>query len=173
MTSILITGATGKQGGSLIRSLVSRNAPFEILAVTRNPTSTSAQKLKNLSSSIKLVEGDLDQPAAMFQKAQSLSSAPIWGVYSVQVNEFPAAIIVLPSQNSNLNSRQPLETIPKKHKGKPLLMRQSNRMSSSSCIAPSTVVATSAHTITQPISHILSQSTTSNTTLSSVPKTPR
>lgn len=96
MTAVLITGATGKQGGSLIRSLVSRNAPFEILAVTRNPTSASAQKLKSLSSSIRLVEGDLDQPAAIFQKAQSLSSSPIWGVYSMQVIEFPTAILPPP-----------------------------------------------------------------------------
>ncbi|KAJ5721453.1 uncharacterized protein N7483_009387 [Penicillium malachiteum] len=84
MAAVLITGATGKQGGSLIRSLVSRNAPFEILAVTRNPTSASAQKLKSLSSKIKLVEGDLDSPADIFQKAQSLTSVEIWGVYSVQ-----------------------------------------------------------------------------------------
>ncbi|KAJ5578222.1 uncharacterized protein N7459_007186 [Penicillium hispanicum] len=54
MTAVLITGATGKQGGSLIRSLISRNAPFEILAITRNPESASAQKLKSLSPSIKL-----------------------------------------------------------------------------------------------------------------------
>ena len=96
MRAILIIGATGKQGGSLIRSLVSRNAPFEILAVTRNPTSAPAQKLESLSSSIRLVEGDLDQPAAIFQKAQSLSSSSIWGVYSVQVIEFPTAILALP-----------------------------------------------------------------------------
>ncbi|KAE8313733.1 nmrA-like family protein [Aspergillus transmontanensis] len=81
MTAVLITG---KQGGSLIKSLISRNAPFEILAVTRNPTSTSAQKLRNLSPSIKLVEGDLESPATIFQNAQRLTSSPIWGVYSVQ-----------------------------------------------------------------------------------------
>ncbi|KAE8419302.1 nmrA-like family protein [Aspergillus pseudocaelatus] len=84
MTAVLITGATGKQGGSLIKSLISRNAPFEILAVTRNPTSTSAQKLRNLSPSIKLVEGDLENPAKVFQNAQRLTPSPIWGVYSVQ-----------------------------------------------------------------------------------------
>ncbi|KAE8377182.1 nucleoside-diphosphate-sugar epimerase family protein, partial [Aspergillus bertholletiae] len=84
MTAVLITGATGKQGGSLIKSLISRNAPFEILAVTRNPTSTSAQKLRDLSPNIKLVEGDLDNPARIFQNAQRLTSSPIWGVYSVQ-----------------------------------------------------------------------------------------
>ncbi|KAB8268065.1 hypothetical protein BDV30DRAFT_246001 [Aspergillus minisclerotigenes] len=84
MTVVLITSATGKQGDSLIKSIISRNAPFEILAVTRDPTSTSAQKLRNLSPSIKLVEGDLDNPAKIFQNTQHLTSSPIWGVYSVQ-----------------------------------------------------------------------------------------
>lgn len=86
MNAVLITGATGKQGGSLIRSLVSRNAPFEILAVTRNPASTSAQQLTKLSSRIKLVEGDLDNPAGIFHNAHRSTTSPIWGVYSVQVS---------------------------------------------------------------------------------------
>lgn len=88
MSAVLITGATGKQGGFLIKSLISRNAPFEVLAVTRDPTSASAQKLRSLSSDIKLVQGDLDKPAEIFQNARRLASAPIWGVYSMQVIEF-------------------------------------------------------------------------------------
>lgn len=88
MSAVLITGATGKQGGSLIRSLIQRKAPFEILAVTRNPSSASAQKLANLSSSIKLVQGDLNKPANIFQNAQRLTKTPIWGVYSVQVSHY-------------------------------------------------------------------------------------
>ncbi|EED18341.1 nucleoside-diphosphate-sugar epimerase family protein [Talaromyces stipitatus ATCC 10500] len=84
MTAVLITGATGKQGGALIRSLILRKAPFEILAVTRNPTSASAQKLANLSPNIKLVEGDLGNPGVIFQNAQRLTASLIWGVYSVQ-----------------------------------------------------------------------------------------
>lgn len=89
MSALLITGATGKQGGSLIRSLVSRNASFEVLAVTRDPTSASAQKLKSLSSNIRLIQGDLDNPAEIFRNAQKSTTTPIWGVYSVQVRIFP------------------------------------------------------------------------------------
>ncbi|KAL2802585.1 hypothetical protein BJX63DRAFT_440793 [Aspergillus granulosus] len=84
MAAVLITGATGKQGGSLIRSLVVRKAPFEILAVTRSPSSPPAQRLSKLSDKITLVEGDLSNPAGIFQRAQSLTKSPIWGVYSVQ-----------------------------------------------------------------------------------------
>ncbi|RAL14767.1 nucleoside-diphosphate-sugar epimerase family protein [Aspergillus homomorphus CBS 101889] len=85
MTAILVTGATGKQGGSLIKSLVTKNAPYEILAVTRNSQSTSAQRLSQLSSKIKLVEGNLDNPAGIFSNAHKVTQAPIWGVFSVQV----------------------------------------------------------------------------------------
>ncbi|CAG8946973.1 unnamed protein product [Penicillium salamii] len=84
MPAVLITGATGKQGGSLIRSLVARKSPLEILAVTRNSQSHSAQKLAKLSSNIRLVEGNLDDPAALFKTAQNLTQSAIWGVYSVQ-----------------------------------------------------------------------------------------
>ncbi|RAK84434.1 NAD(P)-binding protein [Aspergillus costaricaensis CBS 115574] len=73
MTAVLITGATGKQGGALIRNLLLRKAPFEILA-----------KLASLSANIMLVEGDLDNPGAIFRNAQRLTTSPIWGVYSVQ-----------------------------------------------------------------------------------------
>lgn len=85
MTALLITGATGKQGGSVIRNLVARNAPFEILAVTRNSQSQSAQRLTQLSSNIKLVEGDLNNPAGIFRNARQVATNPIWGVFSVQV----------------------------------------------------------------------------------------
>ncbi|PQE08991.1 nucleoside-diphosphate-sugar epimerase family protein [Rutstroemia sp. NJR-2017a WRK4] len=87
MAAILITGATGKQGGSVIRSLIKCNAPFTILAVTRNAHSPSALKLAQTSPKIKLVEGDLDDPAALFRTARSKlpASTPIWGVFSVQV----------------------------------------------------------------------------------------
>lgn len=84
---ILVSGATGKQGGSIINALLNENADFEILAVTRNSSSTSAQKLKQKSSKIKLVEGNLDDPETLFQNAQKESSQPIWGVFSVQARK--------------------------------------------------------------------------------------
>lgn len=86
MSAVLITGATGKQGGSVIRNLLAKNAPFDILAVTRNAQASSAQRLAQQSPRIKLVEGNLDDPAALFRAAKSGSSTPIWGVYSVQVS---------------------------------------------------------------------------------------
>ncbi|KAK6531188.1 hypothetical protein TWF281_008013 [Arthrobotrys megalospora] len=82
--AVLITGATGKQGGAVIRSLLKANANFEILALTRDAKSPSAQKLSGLSPKIKLVVGDLDQTDNVFKKAKEATKLPVWGVFSVQ-----------------------------------------------------------------------------------------
>ncbi|KAF1960696.1 NAD(P)-binding protein [Byssothecium circinans] len=80
--TLLITGATGNQGGAVIKAL--QGTTFEILAVTRNTTSPSAQNLASSSPNIKLVQGDLDNTPALFEAARKATTNPIWGVYSVQ-----------------------------------------------------------------------------------------
>jgi uncharacterized protein YbjT (DUF2867 family) len=80
--TILVTGATGRQGGAVIKAL--RNTDFEILALTRNASSPSAQKLASSSPNVKLIEGDLVNTEAVFKNAKAATSNPIWGVYSVQ-----------------------------------------------------------------------------------------
>ncbi|KAH8429553.1 NmrA/HSCARG family protein [Aspergillus melleus] len=84
MDSILVTGATGKQGGSVVRDLLRRNAPFNILAVTRNAKSSSALQLAQKSPNITLIEGNLDDPAGIFKAVKAQTSTPVWGVFSVQ-----------------------------------------------------------------------------------------
>lgn len=86
---ILVTGATGKQGGSVIEALCSHGSTpsdFTILAVTRDVNSASAHKLIARYPSVQLVAGNLDDVPAIFQKAQTVTSKPIWGVYSVQIS---------------------------------------------------------------------------------------
>lgn len=83
--TLLITGATGKQGGSVIAALLKAKADFEILAVTRDASSGGAQKLLAKSSNIKIVEGNLDNVEKIFDNARKVTSQPIWGVFSVQV----------------------------------------------------------------------------------------
>ncbi|KAL2865377.1 uncharacterized protein BJX67DRAFT_358758 [Aspergillus lucknowensis] len=83
--TLLITGATGKQGGSVISNLLKQDADVEILAVTRDVTSASAQKLASKSPKIKLVQGDLDQAEDIFTSARKVTDSRIWGVFSVQV----------------------------------------------------------------------------------------
>lgn len=83
--NLLITGATGKQGGSVVEAVLSRfSKEFTILAVTRNAQSPSALRLAKKSSAVKLVEGNLDDVPSLFRAAKKVASGPIWGVYSVQ-----------------------------------------------------------------------------------------
>ncbi|KAL1857056.1 hypothetical protein Daus18300_010504 [Diaporthe australafricana] len=82
--AVLVTGATGKQGGAVVKSLIQAKTDFKIFAVTRNTSSPAAQKLGDLSSNVSLVQGDLDDPAAIFENAKKVASVPICGVYSMQ-----------------------------------------------------------------------------------------
>jgi uncharacterized protein YbjT (DUF2867 family) len=94
--AILVTGATGKQGGATIRNLASHPtaSQFTLLAVTRNVNSTGAQSLITKYPSIKLVQGDLNAVPELFKSAQSVLESnnlpsKIWGVYSVQTSMGP------------------------------------------------------------------------------------
>ncbi len=73
--TILITGATGKQGGSTARALQGKG--FTLRGLTRRPHSDEARALRNLG--IEIVEGDLNDEASL---RQALNGA--WGVYAVQ-----------------------------------------------------------------------------------------
>ncbi|KAI0912946.1 hypothetical protein F4823DRAFT_632492 [Ustulina deusta] len=84
---ILVTGATGKQGGAVIEALLGQKAEaFTILAVTRDVSRSAAKRLSSRYPSIKLVQGDLDEVPGLFREAQNVAGQPIWGVYSVQVS---------------------------------------------------------------------------------------
>jgi uncharacterized protein YbjT (DUF2867 family) len=85
---ILVTGATGKQGGAVIDALLndSTHKFSTILAVTRDPNSSSAKMLALKSVLIKLVQGNLDDVPTIFENAGYINKEQIWGVYSVQVS---------------------------------------------------------------------------------------
>lgn len=61
MSTILVTGATGKQGGAIIAALLALpKPPITIHVLTRFPKSPSAVALASKSSTITLVEGSFD-----------------------------------------------------------------------------------------------------------------
>jgi uncharacterized protein YbjT (DUF2867 family) len=72
---ILVTGATGNQGGATARQLISKG--YRVRALTRNPDSPKAQELARLGAEV--VQGDYDDPESL---AQALDR--VWGAYSVQ-----------------------------------------------------------------------------------------
>ncbi|KAH7159201.1 hypothetical protein DER46DRAFT_577356 [Fusarium sp. MPI-SDFR-AT-0072] len=82
--TLLVTGATGKQGGSVIAALLANQADFNILALTRDVSSPSANKLAARSTKITLLEGNLDDTDDVFKNASKVATSPIWGVFSVQ-----------------------------------------------------------------------------------------
>lgn len=83
--TVLVVGATGKQGGSAINALLNspQAADFNILAVTRNPEGNGAKKLAERGC--KIVKGDLEDVPALFEAAKKIAPEGIWGVFSVQV----------------------------------------------------------------------------------------
>jgi uncharacterized protein YbjT (DUF2867 family) len=74
---ILITGATGKQGGAVLDALVASKAPFQILALTRD--ASKAQRLAS-KPNVTVIQGDIKNPASIFE-----ANKPIYGVLCVTV----------------------------------------------------------------------------------------
>jgi uncharacterized protein YbjT (DUF2867 family) len=92
---VLITGATGKQGGATVRHLLRRGG-FELRALTRNPASAAAQALG--SQGVEVVQGDQDDSASL---ARAL--AGVWGVFAVQ-NTWEAGVVKEEEQGKRLVS---------------------------------------------------------------------
>jgi len=73
--TILVTGATGRQGGTVVRSLSAGG--WKIRALVRDPAKPAAQQLAK--NNIELIQGDLFMPASL---DEALKGAH--GVFSVQ-----------------------------------------------------------------------------------------
>ncbi len=73
--TIFVTGATGNQGGAVAKSL--HNNGFSVKALTRNPASLAAQKLK--ASDIEIIKGDLNDVRSLQNHIQGVD-----GIFSVQ-----------------------------------------------------------------------------------------
>jgi uncharacterized protein YbjT (DUF2867 family) len=73
--TILITGATGKQGGAVAAELA--GAGFSVRAMTRNPDSAAARALA--ARGVAVVRGDLDDEASIGSALEG-----VWGAFAVQ-----------------------------------------------------------------------------------------
>jgi len=72
---ILVTGATGQQGGAVARELLARG--YHVKALTRKPAAEKALALAKLGADV--VQGDLDDIASL-----QTAIKDVWGVFSVQ-----------------------------------------------------------------------------------------
>jgi uncharacterized protein YbjT (DUF2867 family) len=73
--TVLITGATGRQGGAVIRHLLPKG--WKLRALTRNSRSSAAEDLAR--QGIEVVEGNLEDAVSLERAARE-----VYGVYSVQ-----------------------------------------------------------------------------------------
>ena len=84
---ILVTGATGNQGGAIARHLLQRGK-FKVRAMVRDPQKPAAQALKQAGA--ELVQGDFNDQASLDQAVQGA-----YGVFSMQDFREGAAVEVL------------------------------------------------------------------------------
>ena len=73
--TVLVTGATGRQGGAVARNMLSKE--WKLRALTRHCDSYAAQKLADLG--VELEQGDLEDPATLERAVRGA-----YGIFSVQ-----------------------------------------------------------------------------------------
>lgn len=86
MRTILVVGATGKQGRAFVSAVLSTGAAadFRILALTRSLKRASEQALSG-ANRVNLVQADLDKPDTVrqvFEDAKKEGES-VWGVFMV------------------------------------------------------------------------------------------
>jgi uncharacterized protein YbjT (DUF2867 family) len=73
--TVLVTGATGRQGGSVVRHMLAKG--WKLRALTRDPASAAAKAL--IDRGVEVMRGDLEDPASLEKAARD-----VHGIYSVQ-----------------------------------------------------------------------------------------
>lgn len=73
--TVLVTGATGRQGGAVIRHMLRKG--WRLRALTRNPASHAAKEL--MSKGVEVMQGDLEDPSSLDRVCRGT-----YGIYSVQ-----------------------------------------------------------------------------------------
>jgi uncharacterized protein YbjT (DUF2867 family) len=72
---VLVTGATGRQGGAVVRHMLPKG--WKLRALTRNSSGHAAQELAR--QGVEVVEGDLEDPSSLDRISRG-----VYGIYSVQ-----------------------------------------------------------------------------------------
>jgi len=73
--TVLVSGATGRQGGAVVRQMLQKG--WKLRALTRRPNDAAAQMLA--VQGVEVVKGDLEDPLSLETAARG-----VYGVYSVQ-----------------------------------------------------------------------------------------
>jgi len=73
--NVLVTGATGQQGGAVVRALTARG--HRVRAICRRPESDAAKRLA--SAGVEIVAGDLDDAASVAEAAKGVETMFLMG----------------------------------------------------------------------------------------------
>jgi uncharacterized protein YbjT (DUF2867 family) len=73
--TVLVTGATGRQGGAVVRHMIPKG--WRLRALTRNPASNAAIELAR--QGVEVIQGDLEDPCSLEGVCRG-----VYGIYSVQ-----------------------------------------------------------------------------------------
>lgn len=73
--SVLVTGATGQQGGAVVRALIARG--HRVKAISRRPDSEGAKRLT--AAGVEVVAGDLDDAASVAAAAEGVDTMFLMG----------------------------------------------------------------------------------------------
>lgn len=73
--TVLITGATGQQGGATVTALLDKG--FDLRGLTRTPGGDAARALA--AKGVTIVQGELDDAESLRRALEG-----VWGVFSVQ-----------------------------------------------------------------------------------------
>jgi len=73
--TILVSGATGKQGGACVSGLLSQNPNLSIRSLTRNPSSAAALALSKKHPQISLIKGDMLDTNSLTTALQGVDAA--------------------------------------------------------------------------------------------------
>jgi len=102
---IVVFGATGSQGGGLVRAILSdTETEFAVRAVTRDPNSDKAKELAKLGAEV--VAGDVDDPATIHRALQGAYGAYFvtfyWAHYSPEKEKAEAAAFAQAAKDAGL-----------------------------------------------------------------------
>ncbi|RUL98068.1 NmrA/HSCARG family protein [Rhizobium chutanense] len=73
--NVLVTGATGQQGGAVVRALIARG--HRVKAISRRPDSDGAKRLA--AAGVEVVAGDLDDAASVVKAASGVDTMFLMG----------------------------------------------------------------------------------------------
>ena len=83
---VVITGATGKQGGSVVNAFL-RDPSFKVRAIARDPSSTAAKELA--AKGVEVLHGDINDEETLVKAFKVLRLEILFSAFSNKIQRVP------------------------------------------------------------------------------------